>query len=91
MSDWIFPQDAEEHIDQKYGKECQEELKANKFPLKVTPYQAIIILEPNHAPENFHHDGEVSEEEALDCWKQKLKNSGLNPYHVSMCVKYIFG
>lgn len=92
MSNWIFPQNLGEHFDQEYGKECLDELKADKnFPLKVTPYQAITILEPIHAPENYHHDGEVTEEEALDCWKQKLKNSGLNPTHIECCRKYIFG
>lgn len=91
MSNWIFFEGAFDNFDEEYGKECKAELKADKnFPLVVTPKQAIVILEPVHAPENFYKDGEVSEEEALECWKEKLKRVGFNPTHTEMIVNYIF-
>ena len=75
-----------------YGKECQAELKADKnFPLSVSPEQAVLILEPSHAPENFYCDGEISSDEAMRNWKRRLKNSGLNPMYVKTIVKYVFG
>lgn len=75
-----------------YGKECQAELKADKnFPLAVTPEQAMLILEPNHAPENFYCDGEISAEEAMSNWQNKLKNAGFNPMYVKIITKYVFG
>jgi len=76
----------------KYGKECQAELKADKnFPLAVTPEQAVLILEPDHAPENFYCDGEISTEEALSNWQDRLKRSGFNPMYVKIITKYVFG
>ena len=78
--------------EQGWMKECKEQLdKDPNFPLKVTPEQAMLILEPIEAPENFYCDGEISGEEALKNWKEKLRNLGLNPRHVSWCEKYIFG
>lgn len=75
-----------------YGKECVQELKEDKnFPLSVTPEQAILILEPNHAPENFYCDGEITPDEALANWKGRLLNAGFNPMYVKMIVKYVFG
>ena len=76
----------------KYGKECQAELKADKnFPLAVTPQQAVVILEPNHAPENFYCVGEISHAQALSNYKERLKNAGFNPMYVKIIVKYILG
>ena len=81
-----------EEQQREYGKECKKRLKDDpKFPLVVTPEQAILILEPSDAPENFHCDGEITPEEALKNWKQKLANTGLNPTHVGWITKYVFG
>jgi len=86
-----FKQEYEERQN-NYEKECQAELKADKkFQLSLTPEQAVIVLEPSHAPENFYCDGEVSHAQGLAMWKGRLKNSGLNPDNVNMIVKYIFG
>jgi len=77
--------------EQKWMKECKEQLdKDPKFPLTVTPEQAIIILEPSEAPENFYCDGELSHAQALANWQRKLKNSGLNPTYVKVVTNYIF-
>ena len=92
MSRRIYFEGAFDNFDEKYGQECVDELKADKnFPLKVTPKQAVQILEPSHAPENFYCDGEIEHDEALEDWKERLKLVGLNPTHVEWCVKYIFG
>jgi hypothetical protein len=89
MEDW---KKENEERQAKYGKECQAELKADKnFPLNVSPEQAVLILEPNHAPENFYQDGEISEFEAMENWLNKLKMAGLNPYYRTIIKEYIFG
>ena len=78
--------------EQRWMKECKERLdKDPKFPLTVTPEQAILILEPVEAPENFYCDGEISHHQAMENWLNKLKNSGLNPYHRTIAKEYIFG
>ena len=76
-----------------YAKECQQELENDpKFVLtEVTEEQAVLILEPNHAPENFYCDGEVTHFQAMESWMERLKNAGLNPYHRTMVKAYIFG
>ena len=73
-----------------YGQECLEELKHTTLK-NVTPEQAVVILEPNHAPENFYCDGEVSHAQGLAMWKNKLTRSGLTPLQVHQAVKIIFG
>ena len=56
--DW--KKEIEEH-QKKYGQECLDELKKGGFNTDgLTPSQAIIILEPSHAPENFYCDGELN-------------------------------
>ena len=86
----IYPEGAFDHFDESYGKECKKELRADKdFPLVVTPKQAVVILEPLHAPENYYCDGEVSEVEALADYKERLKLVGFNPTHVGWIVKYM--
>ncbi len=81
----------EEHME-KYGKECKKRLEDDpKFHLSVTPEQAIVILQPSDAPENFYCDGEISNAQALANWQEKLKNSGFNPMYVTMLTVYIFG
>jgi len=81
-----------EKYQKKYGQECKEELEKDpNFKLKVTEEQAVIILEPCHAPENFYCDGEISYAQALDNWLDKLKREGLNPYHRTIVKEYIFG
>lgn len=78
--------------EKEYGKECQKRLKDDpKFPLVVTPEQAILILEPDDAPENFYCDGEISHYEAMENWLGKLKRAGLNPYHRTIVKEYVFG
>ena len=89
MEDW---KKENEERQAKYGKECQAELKADKnFPLNVSPEQAVLILEPNHAPENFYCDGEISSEEALSNWQNRLKRAGFNPMYVKVITIYVFG
>lgn len=86
----IYFEGAFDNFDEAYGKECVAELKADKtFPLAVTPKQAVIILEPSHAPENFYCDGEVTHEEATEDFKEKLKLVGFNPTYVDLIIKYL--
>lgn len=87
MEDW--KKDYEEH-QAKYGKECQEELKKGGFKAEVTPEQAILILEPNHAPENFYCDGEISTTQAMSNWMERLRKAGLSPLQRVMARSYIF-
>jgi hypothetical protein len=86
----IYFEGAFDQFDETYGKECKAELKADpKFPLVVTPKQAVVILEPVHAPENFYCDGEVSHAEALEDFKERLKMVEFNPTHVDWIIKYL--
>ena len=75
-----------------YGKECKLTLKADKsFPIAVDEEQAILIMKPNNAPEDFYCDGEISPEEAMSDWKTELSNVGFNPTYVKIIAKYVFG
>lgn len=86
----IYFEGAFDQFDKAYGKECVARLKADKtFPLAVTPKQAVIILEPSDAPENFYCDGEVTHDEAVADFKDKLKLVGFNPMYVDVIVKYL--
>jgi len=86
----IYFEGAFDHFDKAYGQECVDRLKADKtFPLVVTPKQAVIILEPSDAPENFYCDGEVTHEEAVADFKEKLKLVGFNPMYVKVIVDYL--
>jgi len=89
-----YLKNAYDEWEDNYGKDCLEQLMSDpKFPSKlvVTTEQAMIICEPNDAPENFYCDGEISHDQALANWKRKLKMSGLNPTQVSIVTKYVFG
>lgn len=89
MEDWIKEYEEQQR---EYGLECKKRLKDDpKFPLVVTPEQAILILEPSDAPENFYCDGEITPEEAMENWLNRLKRAGLNPYHRTIVKEYVFG
>jgi len=79
----------EEHRN-KYGKECVKELESSNIGT-VTPEQAVIILEPEHAPENFMCDGEISHDEAMRSWKHRLANVGLSLEQRTKAHVHIFG
>ena len=61
-----------------------------RFPLIVSEKQALVILEPWEAPENFYCDGEISHGKALELWKERLKNTGFDGFEIKICEKYIF-
>lgn len=46
-------------------------------PDAFTREQITCILKPNHAPENYMMDGEITGDEAERYWKEDLKNTGL--------------
>ena len=76
----------------KYEQECLDELKAGGFNIDgLTPSQAVIILEPSHAPENFYCDGEVSHAQGLENWKNKMMRAGMTPLQRFKAQQYIFG
>jgi len=60
-------------------------------PDKLTGDQKDVILEPEEAPENYACDGEITADEAMSYWRQRLKESGLNRLGVLKAVKYHFG
>lgn len=65
--------------DLKYEIYQNEQISAMGInPLNLTALQKDIILEPIDAPENYHHDGEVTPEQAFKIWATKLKNSGIS-------------
>ena len=86
----IYFEGAFDHFDKAYGQECVDRLKADKtFPLVVTPKQAVIILEPSDAPENFYCDGEVTHDEAVKDFREKLGLVGFNRNNVNLIMKYL--
>jgi hypothetical protein len=74
---------------QQYGQECIQELVEAGFP-ELTPKQAILILEPIHAPENFYQDGELSEAMAKKIWKTNLRLSQLSNKLIDKAEKFVF-
>jgi hypothetical protein len=58
---------------------------------KMTPEQMNLIFLPNDGPEVFYADGELSGEQAVRNWIQKLRQSGLNESEVRMAANLIFG
>lgn len=87
--DW--QKEIKEH-ERKYGQECLDELKERGLTVDgLTPNQAIQILEPIHAPENFYCDGEVPHSIALLNWRNALKSSGLTPLQIHNAERLIFG
>jgi hypothetical protein len=88
----IYFEGAFDNFDKGYGDECVKQLKEDKkFPLVVTPKQAVIIVQPIEAMEDFYCDGEIGHAEALEDWKERLKLVGFNPTHVGWIEKYVFG
>lgn len=54
-----------------------EQIKALGFkPEKLTEAQRYILLEPQDAPENYHHDGEVTPQQASRIWQRKMAEAG---------------
>lgn len=47
-------------------------------PADYTEHQLDLMVEPWVAPENYHHDGEVTPAEAEVIWTRKLKANGLS-------------
>ena len=74
----------------QYGDECIKELEGSGLG-ELTRGQAIQILEPEHGPENFMCDGEISHATAMRDWKQRLSNLGLTPTQITKAKKRIFG
>jgi hypothetical protein len=76
---------------EQYKEESRQRLIQAGFPESITGDQALMILEPSDAPENFYCDGEINHTQALARWKRNLRNSGLTETLVRKAHKYIFG
>lgn len=76
---------------ESYKQECVNRLVQAGFPATITPDQALEILQPSDAPENYYCDGEISQAQAFSSWKQRLRNAGLTESLIRKAVKYIFG
>ena len=60
-----------------FQKYADEQIKALGFdPKKLTEAQRNILLQPSDAPENYHHDGEVTPQVASKIWQQKMIDAG---------------
>ena len=58
---------------------------------QLTEAQKELIMQPSYAPENYHHDGEVSPRQALEIWKSNLKRAGLSHSEITRAVKMQLG
>lgn len=64
-----------------------EELKAAGFnPDELTERQKDIIMQPSYAPENYHHDGEVTPREARRIWERAMNNAGLTQKQIAQAM-----
>jgi len=76
---------------EQYKKESRQRLIKAGFPDTITGDQALLVLEPSDAPENFYCDGEINRTQALANWKRNLRNAGLTEALIRKANKYIFG
>ena len=68
-----------------------EELKKAGFDInKLTKEQKYLIMEPSYAPENYHHDGEVTPQEAFDIWTKKMVRAKIDPITMNKAIKLHF-
>lgn len=75
-------------FDANYEKYQKGQIEALGFdPDKLTADQKDILLQPMDAPENYHHDGEVSSSEAKQIWSAKMKKAGFTPLKISIVAK----
>lgn len=44
--------------------------------------QKETLLEPLNAPENYHHDGEVDNEQAREIWTKKMRKVGFTTLQI---------
>ena len=59
---------------EKYQRQQIIELGFKNYSL--TQSQIDILLQPINAPEDYHHDGEVTPERALQIWKGDMTLAG---------------
>jgi len=75
-----------------YEKYKRDKIKAIGLdPDKLTQDQIDLILEPIEAPENYHHDGEITPDQAQKIWQADLKKAGFTPLQVFNITKKILG
>lgn len=62
---------------------ARQQVKALGFdPDKLTEEQVYILIEPVFAPENYHHDGEVTSDQAKQIWRNAMKERGFTPLQI---------
>lgn len=76
---------------EQYEQECKERLIKNGFPDTITGKQALLIVEPSDAPENFYRDGQLSFTLAKRIWKMNLKLAKLDDSLIKKADKFNFG
>lgn len=52
-------------------------------PTKLTDNQKYILIEPMYAPENYYHDGEVTDDQAKQIWREAMKKEGFTPLQIA--------
>ncbi len=66
-----------------YENYQNEQINALGFdPAKLNSLQKEILLQPMEAPENYHHDGEVTPTQAKTIWEGKLKKAGFSTLQI---------
>ena len=74
-----------------YEKYKKEQVTALGFDFdKLTETQKDILLQPSEAPENYHHDGEVSPKQAKTIWRENMKKAGFTALEVFKAERKIF-
>ncbi len=57
---------------------------------KLNENQKYLIMLPSYAPENYHHDGEVTPTQAMTIWKRNMAQAGLDQTTINKAVKLHF-
>ena len=52
----------------------------------LTEGQKYVILKPIEAPEDYYHDGEVTEQEARMLWVKQMKEEGLTAKQIGKAI-----
>lgn len=73
---------------EEYEQEAFDEMKLD--PKDFTEEQVRLMMQPEHAPENYHMDGEITPPQAFRFWKQSLRESGLDYTTIRTVVSYNF-
>lgn len=77
-------------LSMEYTNICKSTLQRLGIDIRnLTDDQIELLAEPIEAPENFCHDGEVTNYQAIKIWKNRLLQSGLSQEFINSIINKI--